>query len=254
MTVVAVKGQAEVTPALSVVVMAFNEAESLAATVGEIVATLSPMPLTHEVIIVDDGSDDATSELADELAQRVSGVRVVHHPTNLGLGGVYRTGFATACGELVTFFPADGQFPASIIKQFLDEIGERDMVLGYLARGRDTAFGKAISWCERRLYHALVGPMPTFQGVLMFRRRLLDRFPPRCRGRGWGVLMEFIIRVYRSDAVTVSVPTSYRPRLKGRSKVNNWRTIRANLLELWAVRGHLSGEPRGTAKRLQVLA
>lgn len=233
--------------------MAFNEAESLAATVGEIIATLAGTSLTGEVIIVDDGSNDGTGKLADDLGEHVLGVRVVHHPRNLGLGGVYRTGFATATGELVTFFPADGQFPASIITQFLDEIGGRDMVLGYLAEGRDSPLGRAMSWCERRLYHALVGPMPKFQGVLMFRRRLLDRLAPRCDGRGWGVLMEFIIRVHRSDAVTVSVPTSYRPRLKGRSKVNNWRTVRANLLELWAVRGHLSSGSGGRTNRLQVL-
>jgi len=228
--------------------MAFNEAESLAETVGELSAELSRTAMTHELIIVDDGSDDGTGALADELEARMASVRVVHHPANLGLGGVYRTGFATARGDLVTFFPADGQFPATIIGLFLGEIGGRDMVLGYLAEGRDTPFGRAASWCERRLYHALVGPVPRFQGVLMFRRRLLDRFAPRCGGRGWGVLMEFVLRVHRSDAATVSVPTSYRPRLRGRSKVNNWRTIRANLGELWAVRGHLSkgaAGPRG---------
>jgi glycosyltransferase involved in cell wall biosynthesis len=223
--------------------MAFNEAENLAATVGEIIETLSCTPLTHEVIIVDDGSDDATGELADDIQERVPSVRVVHHSANLGLGGVYRTGFATTRGELVTFFPADGQFPASIVSRFLDEMEGRDLVLGYLPGGRETTIGKALSWCERCLYHAVVGPMPRFQGVLMFRRRLLDRFAPRCGGRGWGVLMEFIIRVHRGDAVTVSIPTSYRPRLKGRSKVNNWRTVRANLAELWAVRSYLSTPP-----------
>ena len=227
--------------------MAFNEAESIASTVAEIVEVLSRSPLAHEVIIVDDGSDDATGELADQLGERIPGVRVVHHSANLGLGGVYRTGFATACGELVTFFPADGQFPASIISQFLVEIDGRDMVLGYLAGGRDTTLGKALSWCERRIYQAVVGPTPRFQGVLMFRRRLLDRFGPHCGGRGWGVLMEFILRVHRSDAVTASVPTAYRPRLKGRSKVNNWRTIRANLGELWRVRGYLSSASAGAA-------
>jgi glycosyltransferase involved in cell wall biosynthesis len=241
------------TPALSVIVMAFNEVQSLAATVGEIVTMLSQTPLTYEVVIVDDGSDDGTADLADGLADQAAAVRVVHHPRNLGLGGVYRTGFATARGELVNLFPADGQFPASIISQFLDAMDGRDMVLGYLAEGRDTAPGKALSWCERRLYRAVVGPLPTFQGVLMFRRQLLDQFAPRCGGRGWGALMEFIIRVHRSDAVTVSVPTRYRPRLQGRSKVNNWRTIRSNLRELWQVRGYLSSGT-GAANRFQVHA
>lgn len=233
-------GDRDAPPALSVIVMAYNEVESLASTVGEIQEVLSGTCLAHEIVIVDDGSDDATGPLADRLEAEVPAVRVVHHPVNLGLGGVYRTGFGTARGELVTFFPADGQFPASIIGQFLDEIQERDIVLGYIAGRRESGLGKALSWCERRLYEVLLGPIPRFQGVLMFRRALLERFTPRCRGRGWGVLMEFIIRAYRGEATLASVPTGYRPRTRGRSKVNNWRTVRANLTELWAVRGHLS--------------
>jgi dolichol-phosphate mannosyltransferase len=228
--------------------MAFNEAASLVETVGEIQAELSKIGLAHELLIIDDGSDDNTGALADQLGRRFPAVRVVHHPTNLGLGGVYRTGFTAARGELVTFFPADGQFPASIIREFVYEIDEQDMVLGYVAGRRETGLGRALSWCERRLYQVVVGAMPRFQGVLMFRRHLLQRFPPHCTGRGWGVLMEFIIKVHRSGAATVSVPTGYRPRLKGRSKVNNWRTIRANLAELWVVRGQLSS-PGGHSPR-----
>jgi dolichol-phosphate mannosyltransferase len=219
--------------------MAFNEAASLVDTVNEIQAELCRISLAHEMVIVDDGSNDATGALAEDLREQFPATRVVHHPTNLGLGGVYRTGFATARGELVTFFPADGQFPASIIREFVREIDGRDMVLGYLAGRRETSFGKALSWCERRLYEAVVGSVPRFQGVLMFRRQLLQRFAPHCTGRGWGVLMEFILKVHRGGAVTVSVPTGYRPRLKGQSKVNNWRTVRANLAELWEVRGYL---------------
>ncbi|HEY9506475.1 MAG TPA: glycosyltransferase family 2 protein [Gemmatimonadales bacterium] len=229
-------------PRLTVVVMAFNEAASLVETVGEIQAELAHTGLAHEVLIVDDGSNDGTAALADQLGERFPAVRVVHHHANLGLGGVYRTGFTTACGELITFFPADGQFPASIVSQFMQQIDGRDMVLGYVAGRREKGLGKTLSWCERRLYEAVVGITPRFQGVLMFRRHLLERFPPQCTGRGWGVLMEFIIKVHRGGAATVSVPTSYRPRLKGRSKVNNWRTIRANLVELWVVRDHLSSQ------------
>src|SRR5262245_21858832 len=228
--------RSEVSPRLSVIVMAFNEAESLSGTVEEIQEALTRTALTHEIVIVDDGSNDTTGTLADQLQSRLDSVRVVHHPANLGLGGVYQTGFEEARGELLTFYPADGQFPASIISDFLREIDGRDMVLGYVPGRRETGIGKALSWCERRLYEVMVGPMPRFQGLLMFRRELLDRFTPECKGRGWGILMEFIIRVHHSDAITASVPTSYRPRLKGRSKVNNWRTIRANLSEMWLVR------------------
>lgn len=225
---------------VSVVVMAYNEVGSLADTVHEIAEMLATLCLPHEIVIVDDGSDDGTAELADRLQTALSVVRVVHHRSNLGLGGVYRTGFETSRAELVTFFPADGQFPASTLQGLLAASERHDMVLGYIPARNDSMVGRALSWCERRLYDALFGRLPRFQGVLMFRRMLLGRFRPRCTGRGWGVLMEFIIRVQRSGASTVSIPTSYRPRRIGHSKVNNWQTIRANLAELWAVRSHLA--------------
>jgi glycosyltransferase involved in cell wall biosynthesis len=229
-------GVAEQRITLSVVVMAYNEADSLAPTVREIDGVLSSLRLPHEIVIIDDGSRDGTGEVAEQIQSDLRAVRVIHHDKNRGLGGVYRTGFSTARGEFVTFFPADGQFPASILRQFIPEINECDLVLGYLPSRRDSPVSRVLSWSERRLYEIFFGRLPRFQGVLMFRRILLEHFALRSKGRGWGVLMEFIIRVQRSGGRTKSVPTSFRPRVSGRSKVNNWRTIYANLMEVWALR------------------
>src|SRR5688572_27054208 len=176
-------------PALDVVVMAYNEVASLASTCDEILATVRRLPVTPTVIIVDDGSTDGTGERADEIATREPEVRVIHHPANQGLGGVYRTGFRDTTGSLLTFFPADGQFPAEIIKSFLPRIADADLVLGYLPRRSDLV-GKALSLVERILYWALLGPMPRFQGIMLIRRDLLARTALRSSGRGWAVVME----------------------------------------------------------------
>ena len=84
---------------ISVMVMAYNEVGNLEPVVRELVRELHLLARPWELVIIDDGSTDGTAALADALAAGISGVRVLHHETNQGLGGVYRTGFAGARGR-----------------------------------------------------------------------------------------------------------------------------------------------------------
>jgi dolichol-phosphate mannosyltransferase len=233
-----------------VVVMAFNEAESLETVVGELQAVLDALPGRHELLIVDDGSSDGTGAVADRLAAARPGRRVIHHGANRGLGGVYRTGFTEGSGELLTFFPADGQFPAEIIRGFVPLMDAHDLVLGYLPQRDDGPVGRVLSRAERLLYRALYGPMPRFQGVFMVRRSVLAQIPLQTEGRGWGVVMEMVLRIARAGHRVTSVPTAFRPRLAGRSKVTNLRTVWTNLEQAVALRRLLGAGPgRSRASR-----
>ncbi len=224
---------------ISIIVMAFNEANSLEVVVREIDSVLTELGRAYEVIIVDDGSSDGTQAIADQLAREMGRVRVVHHETNQGLGGVYTTGFAHAQGDFVTFFAADGQLPATIIKQFIPLMDNADMVLGYLPNRNSSLLAKSLSKAERVLYRLLFGPLPNFQGALMFRRTLLNKLELKSTGRGWAVVMELIIRASRAGYRLVSVPTEMRPRISGKSKVNNLPTICANLKQAIALHRYL---------------
>lgn len=232
-------------PLVTCVVMAYNEAPSLEATAREIHGVLRAIPAPCEMLIVDDGSSDGTGEIADALARELDApdapvrVRVVHHQPNLGLGGVYRTGFGQSRGEFITFFPADGQFPATIIRDFLPRAIGADLVLGYLPERRSSLVAKTLSAVERLLYAALFGRLPRFQGILMLRRAVLAHVELASAGRGWAVVMELIIRMKRGGYRIVSVPNTLRPRAHGQSKVNNPRTIWANFRQVVALRQHL---------------
>lgn len=226
-------------PDLSTIVMAYNEKGMLKAVVYELQSVLDGLGRLYEIVVVDDGSSDRTGVIADNLAEEIPHVRVIHHETNQGLGGVYRTGFTQARGDYVTFFPADGQFPTTIIAQFLPLMADVDMVLGYLPNRKSSLLAKCLSAGERLLYRLLFGPLPRFQGIVMFRRTLLDELELKSTGRGWAVLMELIIRASRGGYRLISVPTEMRPRMSGKSKVNNVRTIWANFRQMLALRWYL---------------
>ena len=223
-------------PGLTVVLAAFNEEESFSTTCQEILGVLDTLGVVTELLVVDDGSSDRTGQFADAIAARDARVRVIHHAPNLGLGGVYRTGFGEARGDYVTFFPADGQFPATIIELFLPHMADHDLVLGVLPHRQGSVLGKLLSFGERLMYAALFGRMPKFQGILMFRRSLLAHYNLRSTGRGWAVLLEFILRAARDGSRLTNVETTVRPRAHGASKVNNLRTIWSNFRQMLQLR------------------
>jgi len=224
---------------LTVVVMTFNEVETLGATVAEIRGAIDGLGRPWEILIVDDGSTDGSGAAADALAAADPRHRVIHHPVNRGLGGVYRTGFEESRGVHVTFFPADGQFPATIIPEFRAAIDGVDMVLGLLPPRRDSRLGHLLSTVEKAAYRVVVGPMPPFQGILLVRRTLLEGMTLRSEGRGWTILMEFLLRAHRRGARHLNRLTTLRPRTAGRSKVNNLRTIVANTRQMLTLRALL---------------
>lgn len=229
------------TPDVSVIVMTYNEAESLADVVREIRGVLAGLGASHEVVLVNDGSNDGSAIVADRLAGEDARTRVIHHQTNAGLGGVYRTGFMESRGRYVTFFPADGQFPASIIGQFLPLMQSHDLVLGYIPGTRSSIMGKFLSATERMLYTLLFGRFPRFQGIMMLRSELLQELRLVSRGRGWAIVMEFILRASNGGYRIVNEPTAYRPRMHGTSKVNNLRSICSNFKQLLELRIRMWG-------------
>ena len=99
---------------LTVAIMAYNEEASLESVVREIGGVLQGEKQSYELLVIDDGSEDNTGSIAEELAQEDSRIRVIRHEPNQGLGAVYRSGFDGAQGDLLTFMPADGQIPAAV--------------------------------------------------------------------------------------------------------------------------------------------
>lgn len=220
-------------PRLSLVCFAYNEAATLERAVDEFEDTLTRERISREIIIIDDGSSDGTSQIADQLAKKYQSVLVIHHPRNLGLGYGFREGFEQFQGQLLTFFSTDRQFPASILTQFVPLMSDYDLILGYIPEQKRSLVGYVLSRGERLLLRCLLGPLPRFQGAFMVRREVIDGMALKSSGRGWMIQMELIIRATRKGYRIKSVLTEYFPREAGWSKANTMKNVFVNLLQLF---------------------
>ena len=120
---------------------AHNEEANVRGLVDEALETLPAIAETFEIVIVDDGSRDATGAIADELAAAHPGVvRAVHHPTNLGYGSALLSGFRAARHEFVAFTDGDRQFRVADLARLTERLAEPDhpaAVVGYRIKRAD---------------------------------------------------------------------------------------------------------------------
>lgn len=112
---------------ISIVIPAYNEADAIA----DVVQVLRGAANWREIIVVDDGSSDATARLAQE-----AGACVVRLPYNMGNGAAVKNGIRRASGEFVLIIDADGQHPPEDALRLAAKLGEYDMVIG--ARSGET--------------------------------------------------------------------------------------------------------------------
>jgi glycosyltransferase involved in cell wall biosynthesis len=223
-------------PRLSVAVMAFDEGNSLDGFLAEMSGEMEKLGITHEILIIDDGSTDQTPDVSRSWAERNPRIRIASHPRNLGLGEVYRTGFRNCRGDYITFFPADGQFSPTIIGGYLGKILQADLVLGYTGAKKRDLLSALLSRAERILFRLLIGSLPDFQGVIMFRRSLLDRIELKSTGRGQVIMLELIAKAVRAGCAIERQEIAILPRKEGKSKVNTLRNVWANAVQLVRLR------------------
>lgn len=112
-------------PAITVVLPAYNEEAAVGTQIEAIQRALDTTTVQYEILVVDDGSEDATAARALE-----AGARVLRHPLNRGYGASLKTGILAARHEVIVIIDADGTYPADQIPVLVRQLENADMVVG----------------------------------------------------------------------------------------------------------------------------
>jgi glycosyltransferase involved in cell wall biosynthesis len=122
---------------VSVILPVFNEARNLEALLKDLRALRLP---SSEMIVVDDGSTDASAEIAER-----AGARVIRHPYNIGNGAAIKSGIRVARGKLLVLMDGDGQHRVEDVPRLLKEAGHYHMVVGARAKGSKLRFHRYVA-------------------------------------------------------------------------------------------------------------
>jgi glycosyltransferase involved in cell wall biosynthesis len=220
---------------LSTVVIAFNEAACIDVVVNELRAALVAAGLRYELVLVDDGSADATLAHIEALAAADERVRVVALTPNRGIGAALRAGFDAASGAYVCWVPADGQISAQVVLALYAQ-RERAPLLTTVYRRRDDAWYRhVISQSLNHLIRWRTGHAAKSGGNYLFERGLWQTYAPPSDDT---MLLStaFRQRLRAAGIAIAEVEIDARARVAGHSKVLNPRTILRTLRALFALR------------------
>ena len=207
---------------LSVIIPAFNEKD----TIEEIIARVLKTPFEKEVIVVDDGSTDGTSE---KLAALPPGVSVITFPENRGKGSAVRAGVEAASGDIIIIQDADLEYNPAEYRKLVEPIekGAADVVYGSRNASGDnprSSFsfyfgGVLLSKITNLLYGARLTDEAT--GYKVFRAGLLKGL--ELESRGFEFCPEVTGKLLRKGIRIHEVPISYNPRMKKEGKKITWK-------------------------------
>lgn len=212
--------------ALSVVIPAHNEAESLEVTISELIAALETAKIPHEILIVNDNSTDNSDAVIAKLAKRYATVRSIDNPPPNGFGLAVRVGLDAFRGDVVALVMADGSDdPADLIKYYktLDE--GYDCVFGsrFIAGGRvvDYPIPKLIL---NRLANLLIRVLfrqrfnDFTNAFKLYRREVITGIQP-ILSHHFNLTVELPLKALIRGYNFAVVPISWRNRKFGRSKL-----------------------------------
>lgn len=212
---------------VSVCIPAFDEE----ATIAQVLRRVAALPFRLEIIVVDDGSRDATVAIVSELESELPALRLIRHAANRGKGAAVRTAITASTGDIVFIQDADLEYNPADVPTLLAPLltGHADAVYGSRLRGGQPqrahlfwhyAGNRFLSLVTNVLFNTTISDMEV--GYKAFRGELIRSLPLVCDD--FRFEPEVTARILRTPGIRLyEVPISYYGRTFAEGKKITWR-------------------------------
>jgi len=228
---------------LSVFFPCYNEKDSVRSLTEKTLSVIAEICTDYEVILVDDGSSDGTSTIADQLAHEYPAVRVIHHPQNKGYGAALQSGFRAATKDYVFYTDGDGQFNIGELPKLLPLIKTYDIVSAYRIRRQDNMIRKINAYCWTKLvgflFHLNLKDIDC--AFKLYKREIFDHI--EMHSTGALIDTEILARAQRKGYTMTQIGVHHYPRLAGQQTGATVKVILRAFKELFKLRKEILKTP-----------
>lgn len=218
---------------LSVLIPAKNEAANIGKTVHDLFRILSQNECSHEILVVNDHSEDQTEEVLNQLISAVPVLRIVNNGHHEGFGNAIRYGLEEFQGDAVAIVMADGaEDPKDVLKcyQIMEEQGA-DCVFGSrFIMGGQTFNYPPISWFLNRLANHLISWLFGFRyndftnSFKLYKRSIIQAILP-LQSQGFSITIELSLKAFIHTNKIAIPPIKWYSRSEGKSKFSLLKNI-----------------------------
>lgn len=189
-----------------------------------------------EILIVDDGSNDGTTDVCRGLENKMPFVKVIYHKKNLGIGMALRNGYNFAVKEYICAIPGDGQFDVKellTIKPF-----EKNVYYSFYRIQTNYSFYRScLTWLNRFFnQHFLAIYLRDVNWVKVYKKEHLNLVNSKLSSSL--IESEICAKLHKQKILPIEIPSKYLLRKTGEAKGGNWKTLKKAISEtitLWWV-------------------
>lgn len=196
---------------------AYNDEGNLPDLIPNVHKFLSENSEKFGIIIIDDGAKDRTGAVADELAQKFSNVKVVHHLKNMGYTATLKEGFETGKYDYVMYTDGDNQYDITDFGPYLYLLENNDVISGYATKKAVSDFRKFQSWVHNTLISILF--FTNYRDIncamKIFKKPVLDRIKINSNPYGAFIDAELILKAKKMGYKIAQFPVVHYERKTG---------------------------------------
>jgi glycosyltransferase involved in cell wall biosynthesis len=213
--------------AISAFFPAYNDAGTIPSMVMTVLLTLREISDDYEVIVINDGSQDFTGPLLDELARIYPHeVRIVHHPQNRGYGGALRSGFAQARKEWIFYTDGDAQYDPRELKKLAALVSDEvDFINGWKIERQDPLhriiIGRIYQYTVKFLFGLRLKDVDC--DFRLMRRAVFDTV--KLEADSGVICVELMKKVQEANFRLTETPVHHYHRAYGKSQFFNFRRL-----------------------------
>ncbi len=222
---------------LTMIMPVHNEEENLEPAVRRTLEAVEPLVDELDLLVINDGSDDRTGEIAERLAEEDSRVRVLHNGENVNYGLTLRRGIAEARCEWLLHNGADLPLAPEDLTEFLPHFPHADVLVARrFDRSAHSSWRKLTSWTHNRLVRLLFRPRTTdLNFVQFYRREAVQALPLRSTSPAF-TTPELILRAERTGLRVREVHVEFQRRQAGKAHFGRIHDILWTLRDMFSLR------------------